>query len=107
MNIVSAGDRTSPIVMAIENGHYTVAKYLLDHGAKPNLANEFGLAALYAAIDAQWAPTGWARATARVSFLPACRVCVGGIGNPPSLEKFLLRPSHPGIGCLSQDGRDG
>jgi ankyrin repeat protein len=60
VNIVSAGDRTSPIVMAIENGHYTVAKYLLDHGAKPNLANEFGLAALYAAIDAQWAPTGWA-----------------------------------------------
>jgi ankyrin repeat protein len=60
VNIVSAGDQTSPIVMAIENGHYTVAKYLLEHGAKPNLANEFGLAALYATIDAQWAPTGWA-----------------------------------------------
>ena len=60
VNLVSVGDKTSPLVMAIENGHYAVGKYLLERGAKPNLANEFGLAALYATIDAQWAPTGWA-----------------------------------------------
>ena len=60
VNEVSAGDKTSPIVMAVTNGHYDVGKYLLDHGANPNLANEQGLAALYATIDAQYAPLGWA-----------------------------------------------
>jgi hypothetical protein len=29
--------RGSPINIAIANGHYTVGKYLLDHGANPNL----------------------------------------------------------------------
>ena len=60
VNQVSAADQTTPIVMAITNGHYEVGKYLLDHGADPNLANEDGLAALYATIDCQWAPVSWA-----------------------------------------------
>jgi ankyrin repeat protein len=53
------GDKISPLVMAITNGHLTLAKYLLDHGADPNLATVSGLAALYAAIDVQWAPKAW------------------------------------------------
>jgi len=53
------GDKISPLVMAITNGHLTLAKYLLDHGADPNLATVSGLAALYATIDVQWAPKAW------------------------------------------------
>jgi ankyrin repeat protein len=59
VNEVSA-DKTSPLVMAIQNGHYDVGKYLLGHRADPNLANESGLAGLYATIDVQYAPLGWA-----------------------------------------------
>ncbi len=58
VNQQSAGDKTSPIVLAIINGHFELAKYLIDHGADPNLANQDGLTALYATIDAQWAPLG-------------------------------------------------
>ncbi len=53
------GDKISPMVMAITNGHLTIAKYLLDHGADPNLASVAGLEALYATIDVQWAPKAW------------------------------------------------
>ncbi len=45
--------------MAISNGHYDLAEYLLDHGAEPNIATVQGLTALYATIDVQWAPHGW------------------------------------------------
>ena len=45
--------------MAIINGHLDLAKYLLDHGADPNLATVAGLTALYATIDVQWAPHAW------------------------------------------------
>jgi len=59
VNQVSGGDKFSPMVMAIANGHLTLAKYLLDHGANPNLLTVSGLSALYATIDVQWAPKAW------------------------------------------------
>ena len=37
------------------NGHFDVAKYLLDKGADPNLAQNNGVAPLYAALNCQWA----------------------------------------------------
>jgi ankyrin repeat protein len=59
VNLVSGGDKFSALVEAITNGHLTMAKYLLDHGADPNLTTGSGLAALYATIDVQWAPKAW------------------------------------------------
>lgn len=53
------GDKFSPLVLSIINGHLTLAKYLLDHGADPNLTSDSGIAALYATIDVQWAPKSW------------------------------------------------
>jgi uncharacterized protein len=59
INQISGGDKFSPMVTAITNGHLTIAKYLLDHGADPNLTTVSGLTALYATIDVQWAPKAW------------------------------------------------
>jgi ankyrin repeat protein len=59
VNLISGGDKFSPMVTAIANGHLTIAKYLLDHGADPNLITGTGLSALYATIDVQWAPKAW------------------------------------------------
>jgi ankyrin repeat protein len=59
VNQVSGSERTSPLVLAIQNGHYDLGKFLLDYGADPNLANSQGLTALYATIDVMWAPKGW------------------------------------------------
>ncbi len=56
VNQPSAGDLSTPLIMSIINGHFDIAKLLLDRGADPNAVNQDGLAPLYAAIDAQWAP---------------------------------------------------
>jgi len=47
----TAQDGTSPILVAILNGHYTLANFLLEHGADPNAIDGKGRAALYAAVD--------------------------------------------------------
>ena len=57
---VAGGDGSSPMVIAIANGHYTLAKSLLDAGADPSLANVDGLAPLYATINMRFAPVSWA-----------------------------------------------
>jgi ankyrin repeat protein len=59
VNEASGGEKMSPMVEAIINGHLDVAKYLLDHGADPKLATVDGLTALYAAVDVQWVPKTW------------------------------------------------
>jgi ankyrin repeat protein len=46
-------DGTSGLVVSLMNQHYSFAKFLLDRGANPNLADVKGRAALYAAIDAR------------------------------------------------------
>jgi ankyrin repeat protein len=60
VNQISAGDHSSPLVIAVANSHYEVGKYLVDHGANPNIANVDGLTPLYATIDMQYAPVSWA-----------------------------------------------
>jgi len=56
INQVSAGDKTSPLLMAIINGHFDLAKELLDKGANPRLASENGATPLYAVLNCEWAP---------------------------------------------------
>ena len=60
VNRISASDKTSALLIAITNGHFDIGHYLLEHGADPNVSDESGLAPLYATIDAEWAPLGWA-----------------------------------------------
>jgi uncharacterized protein len=56
VNVLSAGDKTSPLLIATINGHFDLGKVLLDHGADPNLASEAGATPLYAAVNVTWAP---------------------------------------------------
>src|SRR4051812_16282349 len=59
VNLPSAGEKTSVITEAIINGHLDLAKYLLEKGADPRLANIDGLTPLYAAIDMRWRHNTW------------------------------------------------
>jgi len=44
-------DGISPVLLAIINGHYDVAGFLLNKGADPNLAYDTGRTALFSAVD--------------------------------------------------------
>jgi len=56
LNQLTAGDKSSPLLIATINGHFDVAKTLLDRGADPNLAAENGATPLYGALNCEWAP---------------------------------------------------
>jgi ankyrin repeat protein len=51
---VSAGDHTSPLLIATLNGHFDLARLLLERGADPNLASDAGATPLYATLNVQW-----------------------------------------------------
>ena len=86
INQVSASEKTSPLVMATMNGHFDLAKFFIDWGADPNLANNQGLTALYAAVDLQWAPKGWFPAPGvgqeKTSYLDLMRAALAAGANP-------------------------
>ncbi len=50
------GDGTSPMLMALINGHFDMAVDLLDRGADPNVASRAGATPLFAALNTHWAP---------------------------------------------------
>jgi uncharacterized protein len=50
------GDRTTPLMLAVINGHFDLAMYLLERGADPKIANVAGGTPLYRVVDLQWAP---------------------------------------------------
>jgi ankyrin repeat protein len=56
INQLNAGDKTSPLLIAIINGHFDLAKLLLERGADPNAAAFNGVAPLFAVLNIQWAP---------------------------------------------------
>jgi ankyrin repeat protein len=52
----SAGDKTTPLLMAAVNGQFDLAMVLLERGANPNLVSDAGTGPLFAVIERQWAP---------------------------------------------------
>jgi len=56
INSLSTGDKTSALLIATINGHFDLAKMLLDRGADPNLAAENGATPLYGVLNCEWAP---------------------------------------------------
>jgi uncharacterized protein len=56
VNQPSPGDKTTPLLIAIINGHFDLGLFLLERGAKPNDRSQAGATPLYAALNVQWAP---------------------------------------------------
>ena len=52
----SAGDHTTPLLMATINGHFDLAIMLLERGADPNIASDANATPLYTTINTQWIP---------------------------------------------------
>jgi ankyrin repeat protein len=52
----TAGDGTSPLLMAVINGNFDLAMDFLDRGADPNLVAEDGAAALFTVLNRRWGP---------------------------------------------------
>jgi ankyrin repeat protein len=98
INQVSA-DKSTPMVIAVSNGHYELGKYLLEHGGNPNLANDDGLAPLYAAVDMQWAPVSWApnpiTVQEKVTYLDLMHALLEHGANPNAklVRKLWFRPT--------------
>ena len=59
IHLPTAGDSTSPMLVAIINGHYDLAKELLDRGADPNQTSDDGAAPLFATINHEWHLRTW------------------------------------------------
>lgn len=100
VNQANAGDQSTPILIAICNGHYEIAKYLLDKGANVNQTSADGLAPLYAVIDTQWAPVGWApnpiTMQEKVKYLDLMTALIdrGANVNARLTKKLWFRPTH-------------
>jgi ankyrin repeat protein len=56
LNQPNAGDRTTPLIIAIINGHFDLAMWMLEQGANPALAAFNGVTPLYGVLNIQWAP---------------------------------------------------
>lgn len=57
INQVNPGDRTTPLLVTIINGHFDLVKELLERGAAdPTLAADNGVTPLYAVLNVHWAP---------------------------------------------------
>jgi len=56
INQPSIGDKTTPLLMAVINGHFDLARVLIDKGATPQTSSMNGVTPLYGALNVEWAP---------------------------------------------------
>ena len=55
----TGGDETTPMLVAVINGHYDLARDLLERGADPNLTSDDGAAPLFATLNIEWSLRTW------------------------------------------------
>jgi ankyrin repeat protein len=99
VNQQNAGDQTSPLLEAVINGNFDVAKLLLDHGADPNLAAVGGGAPLYAVLNVVWAPRSVrpqprAQLNQKLSYLDMMQALLDKGANPNA--RLLMRIWYSG-----------
>ena len=56
IDLPSAADNTTPMLMAAINGYFDLVVQLLERGADPTLASDAGATPLYAVLNVHWAP---------------------------------------------------
>jgi ankyrin repeat protein len=80
------GDRTTPLMIAIINGRFDLAMYLLERGADPKLATMAGGTPLYRVVDLQWAPKSFYPQPdirqQRISYLDLMKALIDRGANP-------------------------
>ena len=59
LNGPTAGDQTSPMLVAVINGNYDLARDLLQRGADPNLVSDDGAGPLFATLNIEWSLRTW------------------------------------------------
>jgi ankyrin repeat protein len=84
-------DGVTPLMLAIDNGNYDVANFLLDRGANPHLVDWWGRSALYVAVDLR--NRGGAMATRGIPIpgaIPPPETGPAPDPTPPQLVRRLL-----------------
>ncbi|WP_420617191.1 ankyrin repeat domain-containing protein [Candidatus Palauibacter sp.] len=100
VNQVSGGDHTSPMLIAMINGHFDLAMELFEAGADPKVASAAGATPLFAALNAHWAPKSrypqqHAYGQQRLSYLDVMRRLLNaGVDPNARLEKHLWWVSY-------------
>ena len=56
INQINPGDKSTPLITAIINGHFDLAKYMIEKGASPHLTAGNGVTPLFAVVNTYWAP---------------------------------------------------
>ncbi|MEO6221974.1 MAG: ankyrin repeat domain-containing protein, partial [Vicinamibacterales bacterium] len=59
VNLPTAGDRSTPLLVAIINGHYDLAMAFIKRGANPNITSDDGAGPLFVALNNEWALRTW------------------------------------------------
>ena len=59
VNIPTAGDRSTPLLVACVNGNFDLAMAFLKRGANPNLASDDGAGPLFTVLNNAWALRTW------------------------------------------------
>ena len=88
-----------PLLMAIENFHFDIARYLLEKGANPNRWDWWGRTPLYGAVDLNTLPYGGrpdSRSLDKTSSLDLIRILLDDGANPNAQLKLF--PPYRSLG---------
>ncbi len=55
----TAGDQSSPLLVAVVNGNYDLGRDLLERGADPNIVSDDGAGPLFATLNIEWSLRTW------------------------------------------------
>ena len=59
IDLLTSGDKSTPMVVAVINGNFDLAMELLERGADPKLLSEDGVGPLFATINIEWHLRTW------------------------------------------------
>ncbi len=59
LNQPTAGDQSTPVLVAVINGNYDLGRDLLERGADPNLLSDDGAGPLFATLNIEWSLRTW------------------------------------------------